>query len=623
MDSLPAELILHIVQFLEPREVALLRSVSKKLYLLANDSELWRNICFNNTFAESSRSSYSGLAFRPNLPFQGHPQVQEFRRRTELALSAQQAWVGAAAGTESGTPDTLDQPEGPNAAESSSLADVEYRERARRLANWDPSYQSEKVNWYGEYIARHGPLKCSWLQPPLIGNDGSVVEARGMALLDDDKLIAPLEDDSFAVWTTRSGDLQGRCIHKSKPGILQTEGRSINPTISSTISVDSERHKAYIVVQDYLQELDIETGQVSTSQHFPAKIAALSDFDPTLPFTVGTRSAVHLYDPREQLRHGDEATNEHLDPMSTYPEIPTNGDSFSLLAFGNADRFAALHQNGPTAIQHLSGNGVSSVSNDIVISGRFPSLLVYDRRTFPKVKATLYSGAQLCGLAALPYAYSALDSEIMRKGELPINATQQAKSRSGHTLLACGEYKGKGSLEIYGLSDEDGAHLQTSTFKNRFSAARAKILSIANHGAKIVISDAEGGIRWLERDGQTMIRRWNINRFDWPPRGNANTLSAGPSNDEAVLKLLPTRAGSDNIYDDGVFVWTGERIGLLNFSSQPRFGGENGASWEEIVGDAEDAIKRREEKIYGETMKRALEQQANEVRWMSGLGLSG
>jgi hypothetical protein len=59
-------------------------------------------------------------------------------------------------------------------------------------------------------------------------------------------------------------------------------------------------------------------------------------------------------------------------------------------------------------------------------------------------------------------------------------------------------------------------------------------------------------------------------------------------------------------------------VALLNFSNKPRFAAD---SFEEEAKSAEEAIKDREERIYGQTMKRALEMQADEVRFVSGLGL--
>jgi hypothetical protein len=67
-------------------------------------------------------------------------------------------------------------------------------------------------------------------------------------------------------------------------------------------------------------------------------------------------------------------------------------------------------------------------------------------------------------------------------------------------------------------------------------------------------------------------------------------------------------------------LWTGEKIGLLGFSSKPDFTAE---TFEETGPKTpEEARRENEERIYSETMGRALEANANEVRWLRGLGFS-
>ena len=605
---------------LTPKETTLLRGISKRFNEIIDDNELWRSICFDQFTTNPRPTRLPGL-------WQDHPQIQSFRRRTEAALSAQQAWVDTNAASSSSATSSNVDPREPQPLETSvpsNHVEVESRERARRLANWDPTYNNEPIDWYAEYVARYAKLSCNWFQParvPDSGPDGSTIEVKGLALFGSDHVVAPLEDDSFGIWYTGHQDRnkQGSLIHRSKSGLLGIgkDGKvGVSPAIVSGVTVDNTQSKAYVVVQDHIQEIDLETLQLSGSQQFPTKIAALSDFTDNLPLTAGTKSAVHLYDPRTRVCREQSGASEHLDPVSTYPELKaSNTNNFHFLTTGNFDRFAPLHQKGPTAIQHLFRSSTDYTSSDIVVSGRFPSLLVYDRRCFPQLKTTIYSGAQLCGLAALPHGYSSVDSENMRRGELTIDAAQEARSRSGYTLFACGEYSGKGSLEKYGLSDDDTT-AQTSTFKNRVSAAPAKMLSIANHGTRLVISDATGAVRWIERDGQTLVRRWNINRYE--KHGNEWRLSPA----EVALKVLPmAQTQSSKAYEDGVLYWTGERIGLMSFSPQPRFGGDQDPDWEQMLEDGVDMIRRRKEKIYGETMKRTLERQAEEVRWMSGLGL--
>ncbi len=77
------------------------------------------------------------------------------------------------------------------------------REKRRQLlvANWDPSYPEEKVNWYQDFIQRHAEQKISWFQEAELeigeGNEqGFMKEATGASILFDDdgladKLVRP------------------------------------------------------------------------------------------------------------------------------------------------------------------------------------------------------------------------------------------------------------------------------------------------------------------------------------------------------------------------------------------------------------------------------------------------
>ena len=82
-------------------------------------------------------------------------------------------------------------------------------ERSRAAAEWDPSFETENVDWYSEYIARHGPVSFSWLHPPRIREATTGPEScnvKGIGLLRDwssareDKVIAPLEDGTVCIW---------------------------------------------------------------------------------------------------------------------------------------------------------------------------------------------------------------------------------------------------------------------------------------------------------------------------------------------------------------------------------------------------------------------------------------
>lgn len=205
-----------------------------------------------------------------------------------------------------------------------------------------------------------------------------------------------------------------------------------------------------------------------------------------------------------------------------------------------------------------------------------------------------------------------------------------AKTAVGDTLIACGEYKSKGSLELYGLSsplsdprcDSMPAAapraLQSST-KNRQTSSSSKLLSVTPHGSRLVFTDANGNVKWVERDGFTEVRHWNIQHASTRPRG----VSYAPDDDsdgDIVRKILPTRRPGSRpaVNADNLLLWTGEKIGMLRFTGKP---GVSAVDYDEAAGALEESHQERAERTYGEEMQRALRAQADEVRLMSSLGM--
>jgi len=358
-----------------------------------------------------------------------------------------------------------------------------------------------------------------------------------------------------------------------------------------------------------------------------------------VPLTVGTNLSLYLHDPRVQ-RNSGQASGEsgRLDSYDTsFGSFASKGllDFRRLLNPEPSPLYAHLHHPGPLSILHLPSSGDEWDGNgDIYVAGRFPSILNYDRRYFPKLRGTIHSGARLCSLASLPYPFASMEKDLARRGELSIEQVWEAKTRPGKTLIACGEYNSKGSLEMYGLcpephlstisSDSSPGSLQNSVMKNRQTSSSSKLLSVANHGTRIVVSDGGGNLKWLERDGFTEARRWNIAHGSVEaPRGIFGTLGDSymdSGSGDIVIKMVNTHNGRDGkLVNDDLVVWTGEKIGLLSFSSKPGF---TANSFEETGSKTPEEIRtEREERTYAETMGRALEANANEVRWMRGLGL--
>lgn len=86
---------------------------------------------------------------------------------------------------------------------------------------------------------------------------------------------------------------------------------------------------------------------------------------------------------------------------------------------------------------------------------------------------------------------------------------------------------------------------------------------------------------------------------------------------EVARKILTLRTGTGGVGREGLLVWTGERVGMVRYGETVA---DEAGEWEEEV---VDGLVGREERIYGMTMRRALERQADEVRFLRGLGLGG
>ncbi|MCJ1381731.1 hypothetical protein MMC17_004842 [Xylographa soralifera] len=638
MESLPAEVILHIVAFLELHDIVRLTQVSKRFYHICRDNELWRNISFESSPWESDRRSRQTLARAP-MPVPD-PRVLEIQRR-----------AAALASSNSTQKTTTKGAKGKGRRSTSPDPSID-SQRLRALANWDPSYPNEKVDWYGEYIARHGPISTSWLQQPTIreANMDETHEIRGVGLHHDSngsRVVAPLDDGSVCLWelghemnSGRSSDQRkGAIVGRSKAGLLSsTDGsdndelyhphpkkKMPNAGVVECLSVDSVRNKAYFAVYKGLHEVDLNTLQISHYEKYPFMISALSEATFPTPLTVGSTHSLHLHDPRRSMNAcwSDSSCTDRVDNVANFPASGRPKNDFYRLISGDefSSPFAQLFHPGPQAIHHVSSSGTSDASSgEIYVAGRFPSLLIYDRRSFPKLRNTIHSGARLCSLISVPYPFRSLDDR-----DLTPQAVYHAKSKPGKTLIACGEYNGKGSLEIYGLSPEDNSSLavpggaQSLSYKNRVSASRSKLLSVTTHGTRLVVSDGDGSIRWMERDGSTLVRRWNINQYGGSEKTGIFRSSFADAHGDVARKLVPVNLGGTEVQADSdeLLVWTGERVGVLAFKHRPQFGLED---WEQRVETAEEKIKRREERIYGETMRRALEKQANEVRFVRGLG---
>ena len=575
MDSLPVEIVLNITTCrywifdkqatpahsreqtdLETYSIVRLSLVSKHLHHVVSDNEVWRTLCFRDS---NSRHACKQALLRPVV----EPRLYNLQE--------------AVARTEVGKPDV----------------EQERSNRGKGIALWDCSLPQERIDWQSDYIGRHAALDIDWIYAPEESRHVTYedCEARGLAAIDETRVLAPLGDGSIRIWDTSTQGSYGRTLGSTRPGLLfDAPGREIPAnhvrsvqekyagTTSEGLSVDKIRNKAYVVVGKGLVELDLTTLKVTAHDRYPEVISALSPALPGSPLTVGTAKALYIYDPRAKSRSGMKvaAIQEHMKNISDFYRL-ISGDP----------GFAPLAEPLPLSILHSSDHNIHA-------AGRFPSILNYDRRYFPRVASTIHSGARLSCLSAVP-------------------------SESGSIrLAAAGDYNGKGSVELYTLSTITGA-LQENSVRNRTSVSRSKCLSIVSHGSRLLFSDGDGMVKWVERDGSTPVRRWNINSYseniidalNYPgPRGGI--FGADVSNGDVARRLLPMTDSPDS----DVCVWTGEKIGVMHVGKKRILNG----GMEEKDDSAAESVSG-EEQSYGRMMRRALERQADEVRFMTTLGL--
>lgn len=265
------------------------------------------------------------------------------------------------------------------------------------------------------------------------------------------------------------------------------------------------------------------------------------------------------------------------------------------------------------------------MSDDFLVAGRFSNILHYDRRQFPKIRGSLYSGAKLCSMASLPYPMSYISNEKRRSCTLTEDEIEAAKLVPGRTLVACGEYKSKGSLEIYALSETSANLCNTANaqkpVRNRVTAAASKILYCANHGNRVVYSDGQGYLKWVERDGFSEVRRHKIGHSE---RASQSSLFRSmPGSDDIAMKLVSTQTaaagslGEAGANADDILFWTGDKLGLATFSSNPAFFAED------FVEGSRNDPEAEAEQLYSERMRLALERQAQDVHFVQELGGGG
>lgn len=569
------------VDIYSPHSVASLQLVSKKFNFVCRDNILWRTHCFEAIHGYNQASAVDSSS--PDQPL----------------------------------PETL-------------LAETP-REKTKHLASqWDPSYSGEAVSWYAEYVSRQGPVSVEWLYPST-DKCRWLRAARGIGIMKDfsyeasDMIVSPLEDGSVCLWNLNrsisdaSRSLRGTVAGESSPRLLfdghlrdKNEYNTFNVKDipiggGEGVSIDSYRKVAYIATGSRVNEVNLATMQVISQITLPWSVFALSQetHEYPAPLTIGTSDSLQLYDWRSQRSIADICSARGTDDtavMNPFDSHPVNGICSTL-----------LHEPGPLSILHPPTPNV----NNIIVAGRFPSLLLYDRRYLGTLQGSSHSGARLDGVTAIPTAPT------------PAIAHGQDLSRH-HTLVACGEYKGRGSLEFFALPFQpedlsEGNEKQStpiSLYRNRQNASASKLLSVANHGTRIVFSDADGIIRWMERDGRSCVRSFHLGDRRYYRQAPSSCKSSISSSDrtshsssknmlfecDVAQKILPT--GFNTVEDSELLLWSGEQVGRLRFVP---------SNYEEYREGKESEVEAQERE-HADIMRRSLINSANELNWMQRFG---
>ena len=672
MDRLPEEVILHIITYLTFPENLALQAVSSRFLTLARDDTIWKQETFTHSRAEALRR-------RQQLLDAQDARLAELRNAvTALPGSDLTAW-------------DVSQLRGSPQPRAASDPHAEAKaQRQRAFANWEPAFPDERLDYYDEFIRRHAPISVGWLDLPKAQQNADreeVREATGIGTLNNPdsgsvrNLVAPLDDGSVCIWdVSRRSTVDygggGKLLGQSTPGLLT--GQPPNATAEShnimtetgaveCVSIDNGAKKGYFAVQSLLHEVDLSTLQLTSTKQYPFPITALSKCEPNVPLTVGTNWTIHLYDPRDPA-------------FSAGPGEDPSGDRAELIG-GSRYSHATLAQPGPLSILHEPGTSNNTPNpHSIWVAGRFTSLLNYDRRHFPKLLGTIFSGARIASLSLLPFPLIPRNLDLLRNPSVSIHDRIAAKKSPGATLVAAAEYKGKGSLEFYGLSSHDENAFPAVAdgrphYQNRQTASASKLLAAVPQGGTVVFADGDGNLKWHERDGFSVVRTFNINESLHPHdhgrdarHGELGGDSAGgrlptepsPGQGDIVQKILPTHhpitasnsaplsphtAGQstdnnntksrEDLPTSNLLLWTGDgRIGVLGYGPHdpvrpPRTKIEDLESSqedrEETRGNSAEAVEQRAredaERQYGMAMRRALERNADEVRFVRGLGM--
>lgn len=604
IEELPDELVLSLITYLDAKDIVALQGVTHRFCRLARDNTVWKLRCFEESRANQAWIRRSPVQTR-------RPSIEELREAV-VRLGAPY--------------ETLEQ----HAHVATPVA-----LRSRAIADWDPTAGDERIDFHNAYIQRHAPIApIGWLQSDVRSHKtttrhakielGSFGVLRSRDNHDIDRIYAPDEDGYVCCWdlSQTTPDQRGRLAGQSRDPVLraQSHPNSAWPEMSvshvaESVCMRPSEGRGLFAVGSRLTEVDLETLQEVSSIEYGLPISAVSAGDNRHPPTICTQNLIHIYDSRGMSNGRRAGISLRCEPL-------TMGWNCVNL---------------PLSVMHLTEDGCGQ--DAICIAGRFKSLITYDRRNLVRASGNVYTGSYASCVIQVPFAQRLREMSLVEDASLSMHDLIKARAVPGATVIVCGDYKGKGSLEFYDSRHLDRRPSSTITpapYRNRQTASSSPLLAVAAHGASYVTSDGNGVLKWFERDGSTMIRTHDLDeRNRASSQDSAQELDSNVfvSRDQfgqgdIVRKIVSTRHAdtyrqidhrtASSLREDLV-VWTGEgRIGVLGFGHSSR------TAQSDLMAqavDAEEAAKEDAERKLQQEMSRMLARQADEARFMRGFGL--
>lgn len=144
-------------------------------------------------------------------------------------------------------------------------------------------------------------------------------------------MLIPKSTTDIGLDTDQPDQRDGRVLARSPAGLLygnQDQSRRLSEFslgayqasssgVVECVSIDTPRNKAYFSVGHVLNEVDLQTLQLTAQHKFAAPISVLSKANYPTPMTVGTTLSLYLHDPRIQRNASSSSSMPRLEALDT------------------------------------------------------------------------------------------------------------------------------------------------------------------------------------------------------------------------------------------------------------------------------------------------------------------